>query len=234
MDIMRIIWLSVLSLGVIFVLTKLMGNKQISAMTFFDYVVGITIGSIAAEMATAEKKDFWEPLVAMGIYAVVSWGITKLTEKSRHMRRIFSGETITLMSKGLLYEKNFKRAKIDINEFLIQSRLEGYFDIDEVEYAFLEANGRITFLPKAENKPLTPKDTKTTVQTEKPFALVVSDGKILKDNLEGINRDELWLRKKLSQQNIGETSTVFMACSDGDKIRIYTKQNVKHNNDIFS
>ncbi len=233
MDILRITWLSALSLGVIFALTKLMGNKQISALTFFDYVVGITIGSIAAEMATAKQSDFFEPLVAMVIYAVVSWGITRVTEKSRFMRRIFSGETITLMSEGLLYEKNFKRAKVDINEFLIQSRLEGYFDIGEVEYAFLEANGRITFLPKAESRPLTPKDTKTTVQPEKPFALVVSDGKILKDNLEEIKRDEGWLRKKLSQQNVGETSTVFMACSDGEQIRIYTKQNVKLNNDIF-
>lgn len=210
-----------------------MGNKQISALTFFDYVVGITIGSIAAEMATAEKGEYMYPLAGMIVYAVVSWGISRITEKSRFMRRIFSGETVTLMSEGVIYEKNFKKAKVDVNEFLIQCRLDGYFDINELEYAFLEANGRITFLPKAQHRPLTPKDSKITIQPEKPFALVVSDGKILKDNLKEIERDEQWLRKKLAQQSIGEMGCVFFACSDGNSVRAYKKQNYAQPNDIF-
>ncbi|MDD4688339.1 MAG: DUF421 domain-containing protein [Eubacteriales bacterium] len=233
MDYFRVLLTAAGSLVALFLFTKLMGNRQISELNFFDYIVGISIGSIAAEMATNVDRNPAIGLIAMAVYAVISVILSKVTESSLVCRRFILGKTITLMSEGKLYEKNFKKAKVDINEFLIQSRANGYFDIDEVEYAFLESNGRITFLPKAENRPLTPKDSKITVKAERPFSLVVSDGKLLENNLNELGKDEKWLRSKLSKQSIGEMSTVFLACSDGENVRAYTKQNYKLENDMF-
>lgn len=233
MEFLRSILMASASLIVLFILTKIMGNRQISELNFFDYIVGITIGSIAAEMSSSPDKDFIYPLTAMIVYAAASYFLTIITEKSKRIRRIILGKTITLMSKGNLYEKNFKKAKVDINEFLIQSRVNGYFDINEIDYAFLEANGRITFLPKAEYRPIRPADNNLNVPSEKPFCTVISDGDVLTENLKEISRDEKWLKNKLAKENIKELNQVFLACSDGRDLRIYKKQNWRQNNDVF-
>lgn len=233
MEFLKIIIMAASSLIVLFILTKIMGNRQISELNFFDYIIGITIGSIAAEMASSPDKDFIYPLTAMAVYAAASYLLTVLTEHSKTIRRIILGKTVTLMSKGVMFEKNFKKAKVDINEFLIQSRVNGYFDINEVAYAFLEANGRITFLPKSEYRPLRPDDSKLKVEKESPFCSVVSDGDILSNNLKEISRDEKWLTNKLAEKNIKDINEVFFACSDGNTLRVYKKQNYRQNNDIF-
>ena len=123
MNIIKIISLSLGSLVILFLLTKLMGNREISQLTMFDYIVGITIGSIAAEMSTSLENNFVEPVVAMLIYGVVSFSISFFTCKSLNMRRFFTGKAKILLDNGKLYRKNFKSAKLDINEFLMECRI---------------------------------------------------------------------------------------------------------------
>lgn len=123
MNIIKIISLSLGSLVILFLLTKLMGNREISQLTMFDYIVGITIGSIAAEMSTSLENNFIEPVVAMLIYGIVSFSISFFTCKSLNMRRFFTGKAKILLDNGKLYRKNFKSAKLDINEFLMECRI---------------------------------------------------------------------------------------------------------------
>ena len=149
MNIIKIISLSLGSLVILFLLTKLMGNREISQLTMFDYIVGITIGSIAAEMSTSLENNFIEPVVAMLIYGIVSFSISFFTCKSLNMRRFFTGKAKILLDNGKLYRKNFKSAKLDINEFLMECRINGYFNLSDIQTAILEPNGRISFLPKA-------------------------------------------------------------------------------------
>ena len=104
-----------------------MGNKEISQLSMFDYVIGITIGSIAAEMATALENDFMQPVVAMAVYAVVSIIISMLSYKSIKVRRIVSGTSLILLDNGELYQNNLKKAKLDLNEFLMMCRTSRIF-----------------------------------------------------------------------------------------------------------
>ena len=123
MNIIKIISLSLGSLVILFLLTKLMGNREISQLTMFDYIVGITIGSIAAEMSTSLENNFVEPVVAMLIYGIVSFSISFFTCKSLNLRRFFTGKAKILLDNGKLYRKNFKSARLDINEFLMECRI---------------------------------------------------------------------------------------------------------------
>lgn len=127
MDLLKIVALSLGSVIFLFILTKLMGNKEMSQLSMFDYIIGITIGSIAAEMATALENDFMQPLVAMAVYAVVSIVISVLSYKSLKFRRISSGDSLILLDNGEIYRDNLKKAKLDLNEFLMQCRINRIF-----------------------------------------------------------------------------------------------------------
>lgn len=127
MDLIKIVALSLGSVIFLFILTKLMGNKEMSQLSMFDYIIGITIGSIAAEMSTALESDFMQPVVAMAVYAVVSIIISILSYKSLKLRRIISGNSLILLDNGELYRDNLKKAKLDLNEFLMQCRTSRIF-----------------------------------------------------------------------------------------------------------
>ena len=127
MDLLKIVALSFGSVIFLFILTKLMGNKEMSQLSMFDYIIGITIGSIAAEMSTALESDFMQPVVAMAVYAIVSIIISVLSYKSIKVRRIVSGNSLILLYNGELYRDNLKKAKLDLNEFLMQCRTSRLF-----------------------------------------------------------------------------------------------------------
>ena len=157
LDLAQVALTAVASLTVLFLLTKLIGNKQISQMTMFDYVTGITIGSIAAEMAT-ELETPVRPLVAMLVYGVLTVLIALWTNKSLAARRTFTGKPLLLFDKGVIYRDHLKKARLDLSEFLTLCRIAGYFDLEQIETAVLEHNGIVSFLPKAQYRPAEPND----------------------------------------------------------------------------
>ena len=136
-EILYIIALSLGSIIAIFILTKIMGYRQMSQMSMFDYIISITIGSIAAEMSTALDKNFAQPLTAMIVYALSAVLLSWISSKSIRIRRVVEGKPLVLLSNGELYLGNLKRAKIDVSEFLEQCRVSGYFDVSKLETAVL-------------------------------------------------------------------------------------------------
>ena len=195
MDILKIIVLSISSLVVLFLLTKLIGNREMSQLTMFDYIVSITIGSIAAEMATSLENNYMEPLVAMVVYGLVTVLISYITCKSLKMRRFFTGRSKILLDNGKLYRKTFKSAKIDLNDFLMECRVNGYFNLSDIQTAILEPNGKISFLPKVLKRPTTPEDLNLSPEQENIVTNIILDGIILKENLSK-TREQFELARK--------------------------------------
>lgn len=147
MILIKIVFLSLGSIIILFILTKIMGNREMSQLSMFDYIVSITIGSIAAEMSTSLENNFLEPVIAMVVYGIVATVISYFTCKSIKIRRIVSGRGKILYDNGKLYRKNLIKSKLDLNEFLMQCRINGYFNLADIQTAILEPNGRISFLP---------------------------------------------------------------------------------------
>jgi len=223
-EMLKIVYLSIGSLVVLFILTKLMGNRELSQLTMFDYIVSITIGSIAAEMATSLKDNFMEPLIAMAVYGIGAYLISVMTSHSIKIRKLITGKTVILFNNGKLYKKNFKKAKLDIDEFLMQCRINGYFNLDDIETAVLEVNGKISFLPKSLKRPSTPEDLKLNPKQEKIVTIVISDGNIIYNNLKLIGNNEAWLQKQLKSQGFSTAKDIFLAtCDDENKLSIYVK-----------
>lgn len=145
----RTVLVSIASAVVLFILTKLMGNKQISQINMFDYVTGITIGSIAAEMAVTDE-DIAVPLIAMAVYALLAVFISTATRLSVKCRKILSGRPLVLFDRGVVYKDNMKKARLDMSDFLTMCRVAGYHDLTEIETAVLEYTGALSVLPKSQ------------------------------------------------------------------------------------
>lgn len=235
MDFLKISILSLTSLIVLFILTKLMGNKEMSQLSMFDYIIGITIGSIAAEMSTALEDEFWQPLLAMFIYAMFSIIISFVSSKSLKVRRIVTGTTLILLDNGKLYYKNFKKAKLDLDEFLMICRVGGYFNLNDIQTALLESNGKISFLPKAEKRPTITSDFDLKPIQDRITINVILDQKILYENLEYTGNDYVWLQNELTKQGIKDIKDVFLAtCDSENKLSVYTKDMLNNSHDFFN
>lgn len=183
MEFIYILILSFVSLTVLFIITKIIGYRQISEMSFFDYVVGITIGSIAAEMSTNIDLEWWKGITAMAVYGFVGVVLSILTQKSIKARKFIAGKPIILMENGKILRDNVKKARIDIDDLLSSARGNGYFDLSDIDYAIMETTGKISFQPVAKKRTLTPTDFNFAPVKEGIYINVIMDGKIIEDNL---------------------------------------------------
>lgn len=224
MDVLKICGTATASVIVLFLLTKLMGQKQISQLSLFDYINGITIGSIAAEMATALEQDFWLPLTAMVIYTLFSLLIAVMERKSIKLNKFFVGNPNILLENGVLYEKNLRRAHLSVTEFLSQCRIGGFFNLSDIQCAILEPNGSISFLPKGDMRPVTPADMQIAAAPSTLLPNVIVDGEIFCANLRALGLNEAWLLKQLEKQGVSSPADVFLATVDAQKqLSVYKK-----------
>ena len=235
MDILKIVISSFAALISLFIFTKLMGNREMSQLSMFDYISSIALGSIAGEMAVMSTDSILEPLVSMCIFSISAIAISYLTCKSIVLRRFFEGQAIMLYQNGQIYEKNLLKAKLDVDELLSVCRINGNFDLEEIHTVFLETNGTISVLPKVSNRPATPSDLNLTPTQTVPLANVIIDGKILKDNLKSTGKNEAWVERQLKSKGMPDIREVILATYDStnDQLNIYRKYHHKMLRDIF-
>ena len=210
MDFIKVILTSILSVAALFIITKIMGHKQVAQLDFFDYVSGITIGSIGAELAT-ELEEPYKPLIALAIYGLTSTILTLIAHKLPRTRKYINGTPSILMNDGKLYRKNLKKAKLDLSEFMLLCREQGYFDLDEIQTAIFEHNGKLSILPKSNRRPATPQDLNIWVKPSQIGTEIIMDGRIMGENLSRMGRNEAWLTKQLSSQGYKDTKNILLA-----------------------
>ena len=213
MDIIKVTLTALLSVAALFIITKIMGHKQVAQLDFFDYVSGITIGSIGAELATELEKP-QNPLIALAIYGIASTVLNLIAHKIPRTRKYINGTPTILMNDGKLYRNNLRQAKLDLSEFMLLCREQGYFDLDEIQTAVFEHNGRLSILPKSANRPATPEDLKITVQATHIGVEVIMDGRVMGENLARIGRNENWLKKQLKAQKYNSEKEIYLAICD--------------------
>lgn len=205
---------ALVSILVLFFLTKLMGFKQISQLNLFDYIVGISIGSIAAQMAFDPDIPYYAPITAMTVYATIEVCISLLTTKSIRLRRFVTGTPVVIINRGKIIEDNLKKIKYDLNDLLTECRINGYFNISAIECAVMETDGRLSFLPKPELRPACPNDLGLSPAKEGLVSNVIIDGKIMTKALQFCGLDGNWLQKQLSDQKIKDVSQVLLGTVD--------------------
>ena len=215
MQVFTVIFRSLVAVAVLFIISRITGERQISQLTFYDYIVGITIGSIAA-MAVEIDISLWLVLTAMVIFGGFTLLFSFLTTKSIVLRRLLTGVPHVMIYNGKIIKKNLKKHFYDINDLLLMCRIKGYYDISQIQCAVMETNGTLSILPKAEYHPVTPNDLKQPVKGEFLLYNLIIDGNVMKNNLKAYGKDEQWLKSKLKEQKVGSISDVLLCVGDNE------------------
>ena len=208
----------------LFLVIKALGKKQISELNIFDYIIGLSLGNIAAEMTVNDDITILEGLVSMTVYGIFSLFVSYITEKSIIARRLIAGEPVVIMENGKISREQLKKCKIDINDLLQDARESGYFDISEINYAIMEPSGKISFLPKNKYKPTTPSDMKIKVNSGGITANLILDGNIMENNIKTIGHDKKWLINRLKKEGYDDPKDLLLViCDNKEKLTIYKK-----------
>ena len=142
------------------IFTRILGKQQVSQLTFFDYVVGITIGSTASTLTTDLTSRAWPHWVGLFTWTALCLILQLITLKSKTAEKYLDGEPTLIIINGKILEQSMKKFRYTIGDLLSQLRDKGIFDIDQVAFAVLEKDGQLSILKKTECDPVTPKDLK--------------------------------------------------------------------------
>ncbi len=222
-ELFNVVIRGLLSLITLFLVTKLIGKKQVSQLSLFDYVIGISIGNFAAEMTINLESEELYGIIAVLLFGGIAYLVSVGTMKSIKLRRFFMGSPTILIEHGKILQDNFYKVKYDINDMLEQCRVNGYFDISEIDYAIVEANGELSILAKSEYLPVNRNDMKLKVSKSGLCANVIIDGKVMYNNLEKINKDEKWLNKELKLKGKDISDIILATVDINDKVVFYER-----------
>ncbi len=213
---------ALISLVTLFIVTKMLGKKQVSELSLFDYVIGISIGNFAAEMTINTDSPEINGILAVVIFGIVAYLVSWLTMKSIFLRRLFMGTPTIIIQNGKILKKNMLKVHLDVNDLLEECRIKGYFDISNIAFGIMEANGEMSFLPKSSYKPLTPIDMQLKPEKELFLANVIIDGKVMHKNLRLMDKDDKWLAKELRNKGYKDYKNIILCTLDeNEKVTIY-------------
>lgn len=198
----------------ILIFTRLIGKQQISQLTYYDYINGITIGSIAATIATDERSKMWAHFFDLTVFTALAIGISFVVILNRPIRKLLDGTPTLVVHNGKILEDNMRRMRYNLDDLLMQLREKNMFNMQDVEYAILETNGELSVVPKSQKRPLTPQDLNIPSQYEGLESALIIDGEIIHKNLRQYNLDENWLKNELQKQGITDIKKVSYTALD--------------------
>ncbi len=201
---------AIISFFSLLIFTRLLGKEQISQLTFFDYITGITIGSIAAEATVDLSSRAWPHWVGLLSWAVLTYLMEVIVLKWRYVAKYIDGEPTIVIMNGKIMERALKKMRFRVCEILELLRNQGVFDLNEVDYAIIEPNGSLSVLKKPEHLPLTPKDMNIPVSPTGISTELVYDGVLIEENLKQMNKDKKWLMNELKKHGVKDISEVFL------------------------
>lgn len=210
----------------LFIISKFLGKKQISELSFTDYVVGITIGSIAAEWSTDVINPWYYYAIAMAIYFIFSFLITHLARTTLFLKSFLRGKPLLIIKDGKIDYKNLKKSKLDVNDLAGLCRDKGFFDMTDVAFAIYETNGNLSILPVGSQKPTVLDDFGIDSPQSSLTKFVISDGTVDQSYLESLKKNQEWLFKRLSIKNKKDLKNILVAFYDEetDSFNIHYKK----------
>jgi uncharacterized membrane protein YcaP (DUF421 family) len=199
---------------VLFILARLMGKKQISQLTFFDYVVGISIGNIAGSVTIDHDVKILNGLTALVFWTAFQLIVTYIAIKSFRFRDIVEGSPVILIENGKVLEDNLRKVKFTFDDLMTKLREKNAFKLSDVEVAVLETDGQMSVMMKAANQPVTPQTLGLLVEDEHRPQLVVVDGQLIEQKLTQYGYTKEWLLGEINKQGAQDFSEVFLAQVD--------------------
>ncbi|WP_071392637.1 DUF421 domain-containing protein [Bacillus tuaregi] len=202
---------AIIAFGSLLIFARMLGKQQVSQITFFDYILGITIGSIAASLTTDMNSRAWTHWIGLIAWTVMVLLLQKITIKWRKASIYLDGEAVIVVKDGQIMEEVMSKLRYRITDLQEQLREKGVFDLHEVEFAILERDGKLSVAKKSEYQPVTPKDLKLQTSYKGLGIELIYDGEVVEQNLKQLGHDHDWLNEKLKTAGYSSPSEVFLA-----------------------
>lgn len=207
-----IIFRTVLFYFLVVIAYKIMGKREVGELGVFDFIISMLISQLIAICIENYKDPIWFVIVPTLILVLFQIVFSFLSLKSNKFRDILDGKESVIISKGKLNFSEMKKQKYNLNDLLLQLRDKGIRTIEEVDYAILETNGKLSVFQK--------KDDNNNVF---PLPLVL-DGVIEENNLKFINKTRKWLNNELNKKKIN-LDNIFYAFYKDDDIYVIENEN---------
>ena len=225
---MEIMIRSIAMFIILFVLVKLLGKKQIKNLTLYDYVLSITIGSIAADSIISLDTPLYDGVIALIIFTIIGYGVSVLSYNNHEVEEVMDGEPLILFENDNFNYENLENAKISVAKVLENCRLKGCFDINELDTAILEPSGDVSVLLKGSSQPITSKDLNNSIKKNSKKQtlnnLIIIDGKINENELKKANKDIDWLKKYLKERCEKVEDITLLTVDKNNKINLFSKK----------
>lgn len=202
---------TLVSFVVLLFLTRLLGKQQVSQLTFYEYLNGITFGSIAANVATDDLANAPDHLIGLVSYGLLTLAVSRIALKNRKFRKMVAGEPVIVIQDGNILEDNLREMNMDLDELTMLLRAENIFDYKELELAIIEQSGALSVLKKPAYQGVTRKDLQIKEKSKGLAVEVIIDGQIIYENLRAMDLDGRWLVEQLRQRKIANASQVCLA-----------------------
>ncbi|GAS82178.1 DUF421 domain-containing protein [Paenibacillus sp. SZ31] len=211
---------SIIAFLTLIIYTRVLGKQQMGNLTYFDYINGITIGSIAGTFATDLSSKAWIHFVALTIFTIITIIFQYITLKNRTISKLMDSDPTLIIQNGKILEQNLSKMRVKFDELTMMLRQKDVFDITTLDYAILEPDGSLSVVLKPENQPVTAKDMHMHPPKSKLMTEIIIDGLLIKQNLEERNKDTNWLSEQLKKQNITIQDIAFAAILPNDKLYV--------------
>jgi len=210
----KILLQTALAFFTILFITRILGKQQISQLTYYEYITGITFGSIAATLATDTDQVMWQHLIGLIFFGMLTFFMSFIALKSRPLRKIIAGEPVIVIQNGQILENNLRKMHYNIDELTAELRNKNIFDISELELAIIETNGKLSILKKPEKDHPTREDMSVPSISKGLAIEVIVDGQLIYTNLEKMGLDGKWLMNQLKLKGINSLNQVSLASVD--------------------
>lgn len=224
----------IIAFTTLLIYARLLGKEEIKQLTFFDYIAGITIGSIAATLTTNLNNRPWPEFVGLAIWVTMTYFLQWFTIRSRRAAKYIDGEALIVIMNGQMMEESMYKARLKLVDLMGLLRIKGVFDLTQVEFAVYEKNGSLSVLKKSEYQPVTPKDLQLPTKYQGIGTEVIYDGVVIEQNLKDLRLDRQWLDGELKKLGIKSPSEVFLGNLDtqGQLYIDKYKDQVVHKTDV--
>lgn len=194
--------------------TRLMGKTQIGQLTFYEYVTGITLGSLTANITAAPPAEVWRHYYHLVLFIAFAYALSWLTLHSRLLRHAVQGTPTLLIAHGQLQKAALRQNRFDLEKLFSQLRQQGVLDLAEVQFAVLEPTGELSIVLHSAHQPVKRRDVNLPEQNSALPRTLILDGQIVSDSLSGKKADIAWLQIQLQKRGIAGPQQVLYAAFD--------------------
>ncbi len=216
---------SILLYSLLILVIRLMGKRQIGQMEPTELVVTMLV----ADLASIPMQDGGIPLLSGVIPIITVLGmelvLSTLSLRSVKLRKFLCGKPVILIENGRILQRNLRRTRITLDELIGHLRQKDVLNLQSVQFAILETNGNLSVFPYPKEMPASAKDAGVQVKPQRLPYTIISDGRILYDNLQLAKKDRRWLRRVLEEKNTSVEKVWLLTVDTGDRIILLDKEN---------